>query len=150
MKDGGLLFMRYIMFVFLLLSSIAFSGAVYAGEASKEHDHKSPHGGVIQDADGMHGEFLLDKNGEPKVFLYDKGMKPLERSDLQARLTLKAHDGNQYTRDLKFSKDPKDGALLEGEPIKGLTDWDTAVVSLKMKDGWKHVRFSPHSDGHGH
>ncbi len=123
---------------------IALAGKTFSDAAEKEHDHKTPHGGVIQDADGMHAEFLLDKNGEPKVFLYDKGMKPLERSDLQARLTLKAHDGNQYTRDLKFSKDPKDGALLEGEPIKGLTDWDTVVVSVKVKDTWTHLRFSHH------
>ncbi len=112
--------MRFKMFVFLFLSSIALSVAVYAGEAAKEHGHKSPHGGVVQETDGMHVEFLLDKNGEPKVFLYDKAMKPLERSDLQARLT-------------------------KGEPIKGLTDWEQAVVSLKIKDDWSHVRFShPH------
>lgn len=137
------MFMRFRTFVFLFLSSIAFSGAVYAGEASKEHSHKTPHGGVIQEADGMHVEFLLDKNGEPKLFLYDKAMKPLER-DLQAMLTVKAHDGTEHKRDLKFSKDPKEGPLFKGEPIKGLTDWEQAVVSLKIKDGWSHVRFSHH------
>jgi hypothetical protein len=136
--------MRFKMFVFLFLSSIAFSVAEYASEAAKEHGHKSPHGGVIQETDGMHVEFLLDKNGEPKVFLYDKAMKPVERNDVQARLTLKAHDGTQHTQDLKFSKDPKEGALLKGEPIKGLTDWDTAVVSVKVKDTWTHLRFSHH------
>ncbi len=139
--------MRFTMLVFLFVSFIAFSGAVYAGEPTKEHSHNSPHGGVIHGADGMHAEFLLDKNGEPKVFFYDKDMKPLER-DFQAVLTLKAHDETEHKRDLK--KDPKDGALFKGEPIKGLTDWDTAVVSIKMKDGWKHIRFSHHTDGHGH
>lgn len=141
--------MRYIIFVVLFLSSLAFSGTVYAGEATKEHGHKTPHGGVIQEAEGMHAEFLLDKNSEPKLFLYDKGMKPIER-DMQAMLTVKAHDGTEHKRDLKFSKDPKEGPLFKGEAIKGLTDWDTAVVSVKMKDGWKHIRFSHHSDGHGH
>ena len=135
------MFMRFRMFVFLFLSSIAFSGAVYAGEASKEHSHKTPHGGVVQETEGMHVEFLLDKNGEPKLFLYDKAMKPLDR-DLQARLTVKAHDGTEHKRDLKFSKDPKEGALFRGEPIKGLTDWEQAVVSLKIKDGWTHLKFS--------
>ena len=136
--------MRFKMFVLLFLSSIAFSVAVYAGEASKEHGHKSPHGGIIQETDGMHLEFLLDKNGEPKLFLYDKAMKPLERSDLEARLTIKGHGGAEHTQALKFSKDAKEGAVFKGEPIKGLTDWDTAVVSVKIKDGWKHVRFSHH------
>ncbi len=136
--------MRFWMFVFLFLSSVAFPGTVYAGEAAKEHGHKSPHGGIIQETDGMHIEFLLDKNGEPKLFLYDKAMKPLERSDLQARLTVKGHDGTEHKRDLKFSKDSKDGALFKGEPIKGLTDWEQAVVSLKIKDSWSHLRFSHH------
>jgi len=144
------MFTRFTMFVFLFLSSIALSGAVYAGEATKEHGHKSPHGGVIQEAEGMHVEFLLDKNSEPKLFLYDKAMKPLERSDLEARLTIKGHGGAEHTQGLKFSKDAKEGALFKGEPIKGLTDWDTAVVSVKMKDGWKHIRFSHHAEGHGH
>ncbi len=136
--------MRFKMFVFLFLSSIAFSGAVYGGEASKEHGHKTPHGGVIQETDGMHLEFLLNKNGEPKLFVYDKAMKPLERSDLEARLTLKGHGGAEHMQSLKFSKDAKEGPLFKGEPIKGLTDWDTAVVSLKIKDSWTHLRFSHH------
>jgi hypothetical protein len=38
----------------------------------------------------------------------------------------------------------KGGTLLKGESIKGLKDWDTAVVSLKMKDTWQHIRFSHH------
>ncbi len=79
--------MRFKMFVFLFLSSIALSVAVYAGEAAKEHGHKSPHGGVVQETDGMHVEFLLDKNGEPKVFLYDKAVfeRPKRRRTLQRR-----------------------------------------------------------------
>jgi len=144
---GGLIFMRFKTFVFLLLSSVAFSVAVYAGEAAKEHGHKSPHGGVIQEAEGMHAELLIDKTGQPKVYLYDKAMKPLEHSDMQAKLTVKSHDGAQHERDLKFSKDSKEGPLLKGEPIKGLNDWDTAVVSFKLKDSWTHIRFSHHSGG---
>jgi len=136
--------MRFKMFVFLFLSSIAFSVVLYAGEAAKEHGHKSPHGGVIQEKDGMHVEFLLDKNGEPKLFLYEKAMKPLERSDLEARLTIKGHGGAEHVQTLKFSKDAKEGPLFKGEPIKGLMDWDTAVVSVKVKDTWTHLRFSHH------
>lgn len=143
-KEGGLMFMRFRTFVFLFLSSIAFSGAAYGGAASKEHSHKTPHGGIIQEADGMHVEFLLDKNGEPKLFLYDKAMKPLERTDLAAKLTIKGHDGSQQSRDLKVAKDAKEGVVFKGEPIQGLKDWDSAVVSLKLKDTWRHVRFSHH------
>ena len=142
--------MRFKMFVLLVLAAIVFTAAGYAAEATKEHGHKTPHGGVVQEAEEMHAEFLLDKNGEPKLFLYDKAMKPLERSDLESRLTIKGHAGVEHTQSLKFSKDAKEGPLFKGEPIKGLTDWDTAVVSVKMKDGWKHIRFSHHSEGHGH
>jgi hypothetical protein len=141
------MFMRFRTFVFLFLSSIAFSGAVYAGEAVKEHGHKTPHGGIVQEAEGMHAEFLLDKSGQPKLYLYDKAIKPLERSDLEARLTIKGHGGAEHTQSLKFSNDAKEGPLFKGEPIKGLTDWDTAVVSVKLKDTWTHIRFSHHSDG---
>ena len=117
--------MRFKMFVFLFLSSIAFSVVLYAGEAAKEHGHKSPHGGIIQETDGMHLEFLLDKNGEPKLFLYDKAMKPLERSDLEARLTIKGHGGAEHTQALKFSKDAKEGPLFKGEPAEGLSrSWE--------------------------
>jgi len=97
----------------------------------------------------MHAEFLLDKSGQPKLYLYDKQMKPLDGSNLEARVTIKGHGGAEETRTLKFSKDAKDGPLFTGDPIKGLTDWDTAVASVKLKDGWKHVRFSHHSDGKG-
>jgi len=125
--------------------AIALSGKAFSDVAEKEHGHKSPHGGVVQGAQGMHAEFLLDKSGQPKVFLYDQDMKPLEQSDVPAKLTIKGHDGAQHERELKFSKDPKEGPLLKGEPIKGLTDWDTAVVSLKLRDSWTHLRFSHHS-----
>lgn len=130
-------FFLFLPFVILCL------GTSYADEP-KQHSQKLPHGGMVQEAEGMRLEFLMEKNGEPKLFLYDKAMKPLERSDLQARLTVKGHDGNQHTRELKFVKDPKEGGLFKGEPIKGLSDWDTAVVSIKVKDSWIHVRFSHH------
>jgi len=123
---------------------MALAGRAFSDAAEKEHGHKTPHGGVVQEAEGMHAEFLLDKSGTPKLFLYDKAMKPVERSDLEARLTIKGHGGTEQTRALKFSKDSKEGPLFTGESIKGLTDWDTAVVSLKTKDGWKHIRFSHH------
>jgi hypothetical protein len=126
---------------------IAFSGASFSDAAEKGHAHKSPHGGVVKEAEGMHLEFLIDKTGEPKLYLYDKSMKPLERTDLEAKLTLKGHDGSQHSRELKPSKDPKTGVLLRGDPIKGVTDWNTAVVSLKLKDSWHDVHFAGHSKG---
>jgi hypothetical protein len=130
----------YVLFaVCVIVPEIGF-----ADQDTKGHGHKTPHGGAIQEMDGMHLEFLLDKNGEPKLFLYDKAMKPLERSDLEARLTIKGHGEAEQTQALKFSKDAKEGPLFKGEPIKGLTDWDTAVVSIKIKDAWTHVRFSHH------
>jgi hypothetical protein len=136
---------RYFIIVFAL--TVIFSTQAFADQDSKGHEHKTPHGGVVQEAEGMHAELLIDKSGQPKVYLYDQVMKPLERSDMQAKLTVKSHDGAQHERDLKFSKDPKEGPLLKGEPIKGLTDWDTAVVSLKLKDNWTHLRFSHHASG---
>lgn len=123
---------------------IVFLSQAFAGPVTKDHGHKTSHSGIVQEAEGMHAEFLIDKSGEPKLFLYDKAMKPIERSELEAKLTVKGHDGTQQTRDLKFSKKPKEGALFTGEPIKGLRDWEQAVVSLKTKDGWTHVRFSHH------
>ena len=138
---------------FLLLTVaivIALAGKAFSNAADKEHGHKTPHGGVIQEAEGIHAEFLIDKSGQPKLYLYDKSMKPLERSDLEAKLTVQGHGGAEHTQALKFSKDAKEGPLFQGEPIKGLTDWDTAVVSLKLKDSWTHIRFSHHADGHGH
>jgi hypothetical protein len=76
----------------------------------------------VQEAEGMHTELLIDKSGQPKLHLYDKAMKPIEPGNLEAKLTVKEHNGGQHTRDLKFSKDPKDGPLFKGEPIKGLKD----------------------------
>jgi hypothetical protein len=137
---------RTLLFVPLAFA-IVLTGKVIADPVSKDHGHKTPHGGVVQEAEGMHVEFLMDKSGQPKVYLYDKNMKPLDRTDLQARLTVKAHDGGQHNRELKGSKDPKEGVVFKGDPIKGLTDWDTAVVSLKLKENWTHLRFSHHASG---
>ena len=128
---------------------IALAGKTFSDTAEKEHGHKTPHGGVVQEAEGIHAEFLIDKSGQPKLYLYDKSMKQLERSDVEAKLTVKGHGGSQDTRVLKFSKDTNEGPLFKGEPIKGLTDWDTAVVSLKLKDSWTHIRFSHHSGDKG-
>ena len=135
------MFLRRHFFLFFALA-LAISGQVFADPVTK--GHKTPHGGILQEAEGMHAELLIDKSGQPKVYLYDKAMKPLERSDMQAKLTVKSHDGAPHERDLKFSKDPKEGPLLRGETINGLRDWDTAVVSLKLKDSWTHLRFSHH------
>lgn len=141
--------MRVKIFVLLvLIVTAAFSTMLYGGQA--DHPHKSPHGGIVQDAEGMHLEFLLDKSGEPKLFLYDKAMKPIERSDLEAKLTIKGHGGAEHTQALKFSKDAKEGPVFKGEPIKGLSDWDSALVRVKIKDEWKTIRFTRHSSGHGH
>ena len=46
-------------------------------------------------------------------------MKPLNRGDLEAKLTVKGHGGEQHARELKFLKDPKGGPLFKGEPIIG-------------------------------
>ena len=136
---------RYFTIVFAL--TVVFSTHAFAAQDSKGHEHKTPHGGVVQEAEGVHAELVIDKSGQAKVYLYDKAMKPLERSDMQAKLTVKSHDGAQHERDLKYSKDPNEGPMLKGEPINGLTDWDTAVVSLKSKTGWTHLRFSHHAGG---
>ena len=123
---------------------IALSGQVFSDPVGKDHGHKTPHGGVVKEAEGMQVEFLIDKSGQPKLYLYDKAMKSLVTTDLQTKLTVKGHDGAQHSRELKASKDPKEGTMYTGEPIKGLKDWDTAVVSMKLKDNWTHVRFSHH------
>jgi hypothetical protein len=137
--------MYFKMAILFFLSFLVVSfGGVYAGAGSKEHGHKTPHGGIVKEAEGMHVEFLIDKSGQPKLYLYDKAMKRLDRTDLEAKLTIKGHNGEQHNVDLKASKDPKEGVVLKGEPIKGLSDWDTAVVSLKIKDNWTHLRFSHH------
>jgi hypothetical protein len=130
--------------LFFLSFLVVSSGGVYAGAGSKEHGHKTPHGGIVKEAEGMHVEFLIDKSGQPKLYLYDKAMKPLDRTDLEAKLTIKGHNGEQHNVGLKASKDPKEGVVLKGEPIRGLSDWDTAVVSLKIRDSWTHLRFSHH------
>jgi hypothetical protein len=130
--------------LFFLSFLVVSSGGVYAGAGSKEHGHKTPHGGIVKEAEGMHVEFLIDKGGQPKLYLYDKAMKPLDRTDLEAKLTIKGHNGEQHNVGLKAFKDPKEGVVLKGEPIKGLSDWDAAVVSLKIKDSWTHLSFSHH------
>lgn len=69
---------------------------------AQQHGHKSPHGGIVQEADGIHVEFLIDKTGEPRLYLYDRSMKPLERSDVEAKLTVKGHGGADHTGALSF------------------------------------------------
>ena len=129
----------FVVFICLL----AFSPSL-GDPTLKGHGHKTPHGGMIEEGEGIHVELLIDKSGQPKVYLYDKAMKPMRRKDLQGRLTVKGHDGPQHTRDLKPSGSSKEGVVLVGKPIKGLTDWDRAVVSLKIKGRWTHTRFSHH------
>jgi hypothetical protein len=135
---------RKIIGCLLFAVSLMTPAVVFADQDSKGHGHKTPHGGLVQEADGTHAEFLIDKTGQPKLYLYDKAMKPLGRSDIEGRLIIKGHGGAEHTRALKFSKDSKEGPLFTGEPIKGLSDWDTAVVSVKLKDSWTHFRFAHH------
>lgn len=124
----------------LIVLTIVVSNPILA--VAQQHGHKSPHGGIVQEAEGIHVEFLLDKSGEPKLYLYDKGMKPLERGDLEAKVTIKEHGGAEHARALNFSKDAKEGPRFRGEPIKGLTSWESAVVSLKLKDRWTQINYS--------
>ena len=140
MRRRGIYVSLFFFFVFV----VVFSSQDFADPDSKGHGHKTPHGGLVQEAEGMHAEIVIDKSGQPKLYLYDKAMKPLERSDMQAKLTIKGHDGAQHERDLKLSREPKEGPLFKGEPIKGMTDWEAAVVSIKVKDRWTHIRFSHH------
>ncbi|HEY3304212.1 MAG TPA: hypothetical protein VGL70_11825 [Candidatus Binatia bacterium] len=137
------MYFKMVVFSFLSFLIVLF-GVVHADETADEHGHKTPHGGIVREAEGMHVEFLIDKTGQPKLYLYDKAMKPLERTDLETKLTVKGHDGEQHSRGLKAVKDPKEAVVYKGEPIKGASDWDTAVVSLKVKDQWHHIRFSHH------
>ena len=132
--------------IIVLLMSFAFMSVklVHADPAGKEYAHKTSRGGIVQDAEGMKAEFLIDRDGQPKLYLYDKAMKALERADIPAKLAVKKHGGAQYNRELKAVKDPKGGIVYQGESIKGLKDWDTAVVSLKIKDRWSNIRFSHH------
>lgn len=141
--------MRKILF--LTAAVIVLAGTTLSDAAQKGHAHKAPHGGIVQETDGVHAEFLIDKSGQPTLYLYDKSMKPLERSDLEPKLTIKGKgQAAEETRVLKFSKDSKDGVVFKGEPLKGTKDWDTAVVSLKLKDSPTDIRFARHSNGHGH
>ena len=98
----------------------------------------------MREAEGIHAEFLLDKDGNPKLYLYDKTMKPLKRGDLQVRLMMKGHDRSQHSRNLKASSNPMGNPVYQGEPIKGMSDWELAVVSIKKEGSWLHVRFSHH------
>lgn len=133
------------IFLFLLVwGPVALPSWGFADPAGKEHGHKTPHGGAIQEAEGLKAEFLIDKDGQPKVYLFDRAMKALDRADIPTKLTIKAHDGARHSRELKGVKDPKEGIVYKGDPIKGLKDWDTAVVSLKIKDSWSHLRYSHH------
>lgn len=118
--------------------------------AEKGHAHKAPHAGVVQEAEGVHAEFVVDKNGEPKLYLYDRSMKPLDRSEGEASVTIKGHGAPEQTRILRYSKDPKDGAVFKGEPLKGMTDWETAVVTVKLNEKSLNMHFSRRLDGHGH
>ncbi len=127
----------FVVFVCLLTPNYTLADPVSKG-------HKTPHGGILQEGGGLHAEFLIDKSGQPQVYLYDESMKPLGRTDLKIRLTMKGHDGSQHTRSLKPSENPKEGVVFEGELIAGMADWDQAVISLKMKDRWTHIRFSHH------
>jgi len=137
------MFLKVCLFL-LVTSPVVLPGWCFADPAGKEHGHKSAHGGLVQEAEGIKVEFLFDKDGQPKLYLYDGAMKALDRADIATKLTIKGHDGAQYSRDLKAVKDPKEGIVYKGEPIKGLKDWGTAVVSLKIKDRWSHIRFSHH------
>ena len=89
--------MKHKMIAYVLFAVSVFPPALaFADQDPKGHAHKTPHGGIVQEADVMHAEFLIDRSGEPKFYLYDKAMKPLEGGDMQAKLTVKGHDGAQY------------------------------------------------------
>ena len=143
MRRIHLLFLRQYFGLFLVFA-LAFPAQTLADTASKGHGHKTPHGGIMREAEGIHAEFLLDKDGNPKLYLYDKTMKPLKRGDLQVRLMMKGHDGSQHSRSLKVSGNPKGSPVYQGKPIKGMSDWELAVVSIKKEGSWLHVRFSHH------
>ncbi len=137
------MFLRALFFLFLIFA-LGFPGQALTDTMSKGHGHKTPHGGIVREAEGIHAEFLLDKDGNPKLYLYDKTMKPLKHGDLQVRLMMKGHDGSQHSRNLRVSGNPTGSTVYQGKPIKGMSDWEMAVVSLKMKDQWVHIRFSHH------
>ncbi len=130
--------------VWFILITFMFIKLAHADPAGKAHGHKTRRGGMVQEAEGIKAEFLIDKDGQPKLYFYDRAMKALDRADIPTKLTVKGHDGAQHSRDLKAVKDPKEGIVYTGDPIRGLKDWDTAVVSIKVKDNWTHVRFAHH------
>ncbi len=134
------IFLRAFLAQFLVVA-LAFPSQALAGSGPKVHGHKTPHGGIVRNAEGINAEFLLDKDGNPKLYLYDETMKPLERGDLQVRLMMKGHDGSQHSRNLKVSSNPKRNPVYQGELIKGMSDWELAVVSIKKEGRWLHVRF---------
>jgi len=137
------MFLRELFALFLIFAS-AFPSQALADPVPKGHGHKTPHGGIVREAEEFHAEFLLDKDGNPKLYLYDKTMKPLKRGNLQVRLMMKGHDGSQHSRSLKVSRKPKGNPVYQGEPIKGMSDWELAVVSIKKEGSWLHIRFSHH------
>jgi hypothetical protein len=105
--------MKYKIIPYVLfMVAVAVTTKAHSDLASEGHGHKTPHGGIVQEAEGIHAELLIDKTGQPNLYLYDKAMKPVERSDLEARLTIKGHGGTEQTRALKFSKTPKKGRSL--------------------------------------
>ena len=91
-----LMYFKMVVFSFLSFLIVSY-GTAHADETGKEHGHKTPHGGIVREAEGMQVEFLIDKSGQPKLYLYDKAMKPLERSNLETKLTVKEHNGAQHT-----------------------------------------------------
>ncbi len=137
------MFLRAFLAQFLVVA-LAFPSQALAGFGPKGHGHKTPHGGIVRNAEGINAECLLDKDGKPKLYLYEETMKPLERGDLQVRLMMKGHDGSQHARNLKVSSNPKRNPVYQGELIKGMSDWELAVVSIKKEGRWLHVRFSHH------
>jgi len=132
--------MKHKIGMILVLVLFAVHSPSFADPVSK-----APHRGALQDAEGMHAELVIEKSGLVKVYLYDNAMKPLSLGYLQGRLVIKAHDGAEHNKDLKASKEGKEGTMLQGDPLKGLSDWDTVVVSVKVKGQWVHFCFShPH------
>lgn len=132
------------LFALFLVFALTFSSQALADPVPKGHGHKTPHGGIVREAEGIHAEFLLDKDGNPKLHLYNNAMKPLKRGDFQVRLMMKGHDGSQHSRSLKLLANPKGSSVYQGKPIKGIADWELAVVSIKKEGRWLHLRFSHH------
>lgn len=132
-----------IFFLVLCAWMVGSFHPAFADPVSK--GHKTPHGGILDETEGIHAELVIEKSGQPRLYLYDKAMKPLRPEGLlQVRLALKDHKGAQYSQELKPSGNPKEGMAFHGKPIQGLKDWDRAAVSLKIKERWIHLRFSHH------